>query len=772
MMTHETWGFVQIALANLDSHLLHYWGPDPVQFPIYPEAMRSLYALRREFGRIGSEPNVESPRGELLSTTRAAVFSKVKQLEEEQLHSSPVPLLVEARLLLQSFQGTDFLANHALDLLKRWLSNAESRCRVLERQTRLATFVVTHWTQPSVHLPIVSGLVTLAAVPGKFPAWGEIAPSWWGKLGLLQDIIPFQAAVIGRALQNCLESIRGFSTLGTTYEDLGQQLAQILTIHRAHFLAVSSNTEAHLELLRLQLELGETEESFHHRLKEVWEISHPSKDVNDPNLILLYFEGIQTEFKRKVPESTAEFLLPHKYTAILTAVDAIYSVFERWKKNSYRPQSSFNIRPAERGGLKSLILTQTPSEPTFRNHTNNNQYCLGLPVTHIESDDPPQISDLVQEYPLLAASGSGLVRKRPLLRAKIGAGKRKNYLPSKANALERKPVTKESQARESPTLCDWAPLSEIGKKIAQGNFQKVEVPLDRNTCKLVTEWEVANLSLPIPNLEKKAKSSSPKIPKTHHLVQDPGETILTYYDRVRRYCQSRRRKRDQFPTINQDRMFIEGLSNVRVRGYMLRQALSGPASALILALARQDWVEYDEAQQTSDEEVLDYHERFIGLFDRAHAKCKIDQEAVQNFVMGLWNAEVKDAVQMLQPMSYPITLMAAQNKECQIKWIKAFPHMRSLILETSSPNHLYKDGEVNQLPGEGIWQYHLRFPRYVIPRYSLRVVNTEMVIRHFLAGLYDPSVRKLIAREKDYSYYQLLSRSKDIVPLPDVVMTS
>jgi len=59
-----------------------------------------------------------------------------------------------------------------------------------------------------------------------------------------------------------------------------------------------------------------------------------------------------------------------------------------------------------------------------------------------------------------------------------------------------------------------------------------------------------------------------------------------------------------------------------------------------LALARQDWIEYDEAQQTSDEEVLDYHERFIGLFDRAHAKCKIDQEAVQNFVMGLWSAEV------------------------------------------------------------------------------------------------------------------------------------
>ena len=253
-----------------------------------------------------------------------------------------------------------------------------------------------------------------------------------------------------------------------------------------------------------------------------------------------------------------------------------------------------------------------------------------------------------------------------------------------------------------------------------------------------------------------------KMDRFNQAQQGPTESINDYHERIQElYRRLQASSPRTYPVLTGHgpslltHCFIRGLVDADIRHYVKEQGPPDRNSALKLAQERQIQMEYESCNQGKTKSVLSYHGRFVTKFERTPAPRNLNSpEVVRRFVRGLVDPQVRMISRTLYSDDYGLTLWAAHSHETALL-IAKLPRSLFYFDPDFIPNAVrtVPPGQLDQRPTEDALDYHLRLPLGLIQSVQLRLINEETVSRRFMAGLNDPELKTLLAKNRPENYF-------------------
>ena len=236
------------------------------------------------------------PPDPIVSLREGDLRDQLGSLNERVLHSSSKRLVVESIKLLDRFQGQTASVDRIVRLVKRWATQAKSRCQQLEKKAEIAALPPGTELSPLLQPYAMIHPKTLEPLSkeqrgravGKSPA--RVGHE---RMLYLRALVSFQIPKVKDLLHNCLQATECFLRSGPGYEEIGLQILQTLTLHLPYFLTAPRSVQIGKELLSVQQYPEEELYQFQQRVLRLWTTCFSSRSPDDINLTILYATGLR-----------------------------------------------------------------------------------------------------------------------------------------------------------------------------------------------------------------------------------------------------------------------------------------------------------------------------------------------------------------------------------------------------------------------------------------------------------------------------------------------
>ena len=240
-----------------------------------------------------------------------------------------------------------------------------------------------------------------------------------------------------------------------------------------------------------------------------------------------------------------------------------------------------------------------------------------------------------------------------------------------------------------------------------------------------------------------------------HARQNPGESILAYYDRLHELLPEAHPTLDALRYTPLVSKFIQGLRDPRIRNYLLEMDPLNRASALAIAQARHAALAFEGTIQGRAETVLAYHGRLTRLFARAWPSYPIGGSWLTSaFLSGLAEPQVRVRSQGREPQDYRATLLHAHRHEAHLYYLGvADPHPVRDAYWTPHPDQVQRvRHQAYQEEDESLLEYHERLPGVILNAFPVGQVDDQMMTGKFIIGISDDRIKTYILEKRANSY--------------------